>query len=549
MQHSHSSGSEAAGPVDPAGDSHRHVQNFSPRDASLPTEPDPVRWAGLAECVVLKIRPRTVLNVGSGSEFLVAAFRDRGIDAFGIYPSESAVPQVRQDLDPYCGVGSALDPLPQRYDVIICLGGLEEVSRDRTEQALRNLCQHADDILIASASCDFDKASPLLGPSIDSWAEIFARYGFYRDLDSDATFFSQHVVRFRRATTPISCVVRAYERKLSSQLQELHARRTLESALTEEKRRLEAQLRHVTGEKQRLTEFLAAIQNSVAWRLVGKLRQVKSKLAPPHTRRERFIQRLLAILNIWLTESTRAPVRQSIEQMLQMESVEEPAPESPPPPKIFKEHVLAHALLDGLTGLEIGAAAHNPFGLRTRNVALPEDYEFYAEQQRREMGVDPAPVDIWASADKIPVPDASEDFIISSHVVEHLPNVIATFMEWNRIVKDGGYVFMIVPLKGALPADEPRELTPLAHFVEDYRLALTVDTHPIEGVPGEKMGHYHTFTPDALMEVVEWMQTNQLCDWKLVAREDVDSKVGNGFTLVFRVSHRKSPGDLAPSRR
>jgi hypothetical protein len=52
------------------------------------------------------------------------------------------------------------------------------------------------------------------------------------------------------------------------------------------------------------------------------------------------------------------------------------------------------------------------------------------------------------------------------------------------------------------------------------------------------MGHYHTFTPDSLLAVVEWMKQNSLCDWELVAREDVDSKVGNGFTLAFRVHHR-----------
>jgi SAM-dependent methyltransferase len=213
--------------------------------------------------------------------------------------------------------------------------------------------------------------------------------------------------------------------------------------------------------------------------------------------------------------------------------------------RIFKEHELAHALLDGLTGLEIGAGAHNPFGLRTRNVAIPEGYEFYAKYQRREMRVEPAPVDIWAPADNIPVPDASEDFIITSHVLEHLPNVIAAFVEWNRIVRDGGYVFMIVPLKHALPANVSRELTPLAHFLEDYDQKVTLDTHPVEGVPGGRMGDYHTFTPDSLLDVVEWMRIAQLGEWELAAQEDIDSKVGNGFTLAFRVRHSRSPGDRA----
>jgi ubiquinone/menaquinone biosynthesis C-methylase UbiE len=160
------------------------------------------------------------------------------------------------------------------------------------------------------------------------------------------------------------------------------------------------------------------------------------------------------------------------------------------------------------------------------------------------MGVEPASVDIWAPADNIPVPNASEEFVISSHVVQHLPNVIGAFLEWDRIVRDGGYVFMIVPPKGALPTDESRELTTLAHFVEDYHQRMTLDTHPIAGVPGGRMGYYHTFTPDSLLDVVEWMRQNRSRKWELVAREDVDSKVGNGFTLVFKVRHLQSLSDL-----
>ncbi len=202
----------------------------------------------------------------------------------------------------------------------------------------------------------------------------------------------------------------------------------------------------------------------------------------------------------------------------------------------FPEHELAHRLLDGFRGLEVGAAAHNPFGLRTRNVAPVEDYDYYAGESRRQ-GIEPAVVDIAAQADAIPVPDRSEDFVLSSHVVEHLPNPIRAFREWNRIVRDEGYVFMIVPLKGALPADAPRELTTLEHLVADYETGATIDTHPYDDAPGGRMGHYHTFTPDSLHAVVRWMRAQGLCQWQLVAREDIDTKVGNGFTLAYRVHH------------
>ena len=204
----------------------------------------------------------------------------------------------------------------------------------------------------------------------------------------------------------------------------------------------------------------------------------------------------------------------------------------------FREHALAHFLLDGQRGLEIGASAHNPFGLNARNVAPKEDFDHYAQESHRLFGLEPAPVDIWAYAWDIPVPDQSEDFVISSHVVEHLPNPISTFIEWNRVTRNAGHIFMIVPIKGALPEDKLRELTPLQHFIEDYEQKLDLDAHPVHDVPGGRMGHYHTFSPESLLAIVDYMRAQGLCDWKLIAREDVDTKVGNGFTLVFEVIHQ-----------
>jgi SAM-dependent methyltransferase len=277
-----------------------------------------------------------------------------------------------------------------------------------------------------------------------------------------------------------------------------------------------------------------------------------ARLIEDPNRREQMgsVARKDALLN-WTTRAGAYHLLAALREIAKQSGLEWnerlPSGDDPGEPGIFREHALAHQLLDGLTGLEIGAAAHNPFGLRTRNVALPDANEFYEEYSRQEIVV-PARVDIRAAADAIPVPDRSEDFIISSHVVEHLPNLVAAFVEWDRILRDGGYVFMIVPLKGALPADESRELTSLSHFLEDYEQKMTLDTHPTDGVPGERAGHYHTFTPDSLLEVVRFMCQKGLCSWTLVAREDVDTKVGNGFTLVFKVSHKRLP-DLRQLQR
>ena len=96
---------------------------------------------------------------------------------------------------------------------------------------------------------------------------------------------------------------------------------------------------------------------------------------------------------------------------------------------------------------------------------------------------------------------------------------------------------MIVPHPWALPADKDRAVTPVEHFIDDYHCGHTLETHPVEGVPGGRMGHYHTFAPDSVVQLVDWMCEKQLCNWELVAREDIDTKVGNGFTLAYKVRH------------
>ena len=204
----------------------------------------------------------------------------------------------------------------------------------------------------------------------------------------------------------------------------------------------------------------------------------------------------------------------------------------------FKEHNLAHRWCRG-TGLEIGAAAHNPFGLNARNVAT---YDPFYEKAQIELCGEAAPIDVEAYADRIPLEDASQDFILSSHVVEHLPDLIGALVEWNRLLKSGGICFIIHPLRYALSGDESRPLTPLEHYIDDYGNRYDRNTHPLQGVTGGAGGHYHVAEIENLIEVVDFTNSRDLTDWELVDLERVDTKVGNGFTLVFRKQeHSRQP--------
>jgi SAM-dependent methyltransferase len=213
----------------------------------------------------------------------------------------------------------------------------------------------------------------------------------------------------------------------------------------------------------------------------------------------------------------------------------------------FPEMPLAHQYLDGKEGLEIGSAAHNSFGLAgSRNVAPVEqewdrDFEFFKGSQIRMCGYYDQ-VDIEAEARNIPVDADSQDYVISSHVIEHLPDPILVFWEWTRIIKDNGIVFMIVPLRTALPADASRPVSKIEAICQANLDHITVESWDYEQhpVPGGQRGHYWVYTIDTMKTLID----RAGLPWTLEAEEAKDSKVGNGFTLVYRVHKEIQPREV-----
>lgn len=216
----------------------------------------------------------------------------------------------------------------------------------------------------------------------------------------------------------------------------------------------------------------------------------------------------------------------------------------------FRESALAHKYLDGLQGIELGASSHNGFNLAgSINVAPVDDdggrdSNFYRNQQIMMCG-SYAVVDVDAEADKLPFEDSSQDYVISSHVIEHVPNPIGAFLEWTRILKDGGIVFMIFPKKGALPSDASRELTPRHLFWQALGQEWDADTalKNIPDTPGGRRGHYWTFTLASMLDLIESCKEGGL-NWEILEALETDDKVFNGHCVVVRVHKEIQPRDL-----
>lgn len=185
----------------------------------------------------------------------------------------------------------------------------------------------------------------------------------------------------------------------------------------------------------------------------------------------------------------------------------------------FPQSRLAHRYLDGLAGLEIGGSAHNPFGLRTKNVDYTSETNYYKKLEEEAVG-EKLPVDIIASGDAIPLPDASQDFIVSAHVLEHFPDPIKALQEWYRLIRPGGYIFMIIPHKErTFDKDRPRTI-----------LQELIDRHAgrVPDIRPNADDHYSVWITEDIVELVQYL------GWKLVKVEDVDDKSGHGFTIVIQ---------------
>jgi len=270
---------------------------------------------------------------------LVEALRDRKVEAFGIDISEYALRQAREDIRPYCWRASALDPMPQQYDLIICIEVLEHLPAADAGRAIANLCQYSNDILFSSTPIDYRESTHINVQLPEYWVRLFAYQGFLRDLDFDATFILPWAMRFRKTTDSITEVVPRYERYLWKLVQENNTLREgsielhknlaegeknvqILTANIEEKERTlhaikiqsderEQALRAVKmqlDEREQALQValsqLEQIEKSQLWRLALRVRQIRLRFAPPGSHRERLLNAILQLVRSLNTKET-----------------------------------------------------------------------------------------------------------------------------------------------------------------------------------------------------------------------------------------------------
>ena len=198
---------------------------------------------------------------------------------------------------------------------------------------------------------------------------------------------------------------------------------------------------------------------------------------------------------------------------------------------IFSPSALANKYLEGKKGIEIGGSYHNKFDLDTLNVDYTDEITVFKKMEMETCG-QYMKVDVVAEGDNLPFSDNSWDFVINSHVLEHFFDPIKTINEWLRVIKPGGYLFMIIPHKErTFDRDRPR--TMLQELIyRHHGLMKKPEIKDDNTISEENLRdlHYSIWITEDVLELCKYMNLN------VVEYQDVDDKVGNGFTIVIKKS-------------
>jgi hypothetical protein len=160
--------------------------------AEMDLSPDEA--ARSARRLVSDLQCDSVLDASAGTAVLADGFRDLDVDT--------------NRLD----TATATEPLEHKYDLVVCIDVLDRLPPTDSERVLENLCAATDRVLFSSTPFDYSEPTHVNVHAPEDWSAQFARQGFVRNLDYDATFLTPWAALYERSHTLLPEVVRAYDR-------------------------------------------------------------------------------------------------------------------------------------------------------------------------------------------------------------------------------------------------------------------------------------------------------------------------------------------------
>jgi predicted SAM-dependent methyltransferase len=145
--------------------------------------------------------------------------------------------------------------------------------------------------------------------------------------------------------------------------------------------------------------------------------------------------------------------------------------------------------------------------------------------------------DIIADAAQLPFRDASLNFIIASHVLEHLHFPLSALRRWHDALAPGGVLLLCVPDKRHT-FDRHRARTPITHLLDEEKHPEKFDRRAhfadwVQNVSGRSPAsaefvselnhlmeidysiHYHVWTDADIKELIEYTRLSGGLGWKV----------------------------------
>lgn len=212
---------------------------------------------------------------------------------------------------------------------------------------------------------------------------------------------------------------------------------------------------------------------------------------------------------------TRVRLRKSEQERGKPQEQTRSRPHSPDRDEIADRHLSGE-------GLEIGALHWPlplPAGAKARYVDVMSSEEL--EQRYPRSRGNAVKVDVVDDGEHLnSIDDASVDFLVANHMLEHTRNPLGTIENHLRVLRDGGVLFYALPDKRST-FDHERPLTTVDHLVGDYRNGPSEYEHyeewarhvvgaeesQVEATANKLAAdkssiHFHTFTPENFAEAI-----------------------------------------------
>ena len=185
---------------------------------------------------------------------------------------------------------------------------------------------------------------------------------------------------------------------------------------------------------------------------------------------------------------------------------------------------IVNKYLLGLKGVEIGGSSFANYGIDAINIdridirKADNDNVYVKEQMRYDNHI--TKIDLIADGDNLPFKDDTLDFVFTSHVLEHFYDPIKALQEWYRVIKGGGYIFMIIPHKERT-FDKDRERTTLNELINRHNQIIKTEEQFTDK-------HHSVWITEDVLELCKYLNMN------VIEYHDIDDCRHDGFIIVIQ---------------